>query len=188
MDNEEYKMKATARTFQIVYIILSAIISLVFAIILCVTLIQFAVEKSNAEAKGGMNDEIGLTISFEASQLHDLAIELAEVNYKEQIEENPNYLEENPNLVVSVKSTILAVYQLKGTTYWYKLYPEINKPLLILSISFMIFGIYSLIMNAYCYYVIKKKSTYSVTLAVISILSLNIPSGVLIAILSNNET
>lgn len=92
-------MKATARTFQIVYIILSAIISLVFAIILCVTLIQFAVEKSNAEAKGGMNDEIGLTISFEASQLHDLAVELAKVNYKEQIDENPKYLKENSNLV-----------------------------------------------------------------------------------------
>ena len=178
-------MKATARTFHIVYIILSAIISLVFAIILCVTLIQFAVKKS--EAKGGMNDEIGLTISFEASQLHDLAIELAKVNYKEQIDENPNYLKENPNLVESAKSTILSKYRLKGTTYWYKLYPEINQPVLVLNISLMIFGIYSLIMNAYCYYVIKKKSTYSVKLAVISILSLNIPSGVLIAILSGNE-
>lgn len=180
-------MKATVRTFQIVYIILSAIISLVFAIILCVTLIQFAVEKSNAEAKGGMNDEIGLTISFEASQLHDLAVELAKVNYKEQIDENPDFLKENPNLVESAKSTILFKYQLKGTTYWYKLYPEINQPVLVLNISLVIFGIYSLIMNAYCYYVIKKKSTYSVKLAVISILSLNIPSGVLIAILSNNE-
>lgn len=180
-------MKATARTFQIVYIILSGIISFVFAIILCVTLIQFAVEKSNADAKGGMNDEIGLTISFEASQLHDLAIELAKVNYKEQIDENPNYLKENPNLVESAKSTILSKYRLRGTTYWYKLYPEINQPVLVLNISLAVFGIYSLIMNAYCYYVIKKKSTYSVTLAVISILSLNIPSGVLIAILSGNE-
>ena len=52
----------------------------------------------------------------------------------------------------------------------------------------MIFGIYSLIMNAYCYCLIKKKDKYSVTLAVISIFSLNIPSGVLIAILSGNET
>ena len=57
-----------------------------------------------------------------------------------------------------------------------------------LNISLMIFGIYSLIMNAYCYCLIKKKDKYSVTLAVISIFSLNIPSGVLIAILSGNET
>ena len=121
-------MKGTAKTFQIVYMILSAILAGVFTILLCVLLIQYAVDKSNAAKQGGMNDEIGLSISFEATRLNELGIELAKYNYHDQIAKDPDYLLNNPNLIESAKATILSKYHLKGTTYWYNLYPEINAP------------------------------------------------------------
>lgn len=181
-------MKGTIKAFQIVYMILSAVLAVTFIIILCVTLIGYSVDKSNAEKHGGYNDEIGLTISFEAQELHNLAYELAKYDYQDEISNDPDYLSNNPNLIESEKSTILAKYTLHGTTYWYNLYPVIETSYLVLCIVFIVFGIYSFLMNLYCYSVIKKKNEYSIKLGVISIFSLNIPSGVLISILSSSES
>lgn len=180
-------MKDTIKKFQIVYMILSAILFVTIIIIMAVTLIGYGVDKSNAEKHGGMNDEIGLTISFEAKDLHSLAIELAKYNYADKIAEDENYLINNPYLVESAKATILAKYRLIGNTYWYNLYPVIPPLFWFQTILPLVFGLYCFLLNYYCYYIIKKKNEYSVKLAVISIFSLNIPSGVLISILSSKE-
>ena len=180
-------MKGTIKAFQIVYMVLSVILFAVFFIIVTVTLIAYGIDKSNAERNGGMNDEIGLTISFEANQLHELSIELAKYYYEDQISNDPDYLINNPNLIESMKSTILAKYTLHGTTYYYNLYPVIQPSFIIQSIVFIVFGMYCFLMNYYCYIIIKKKNEYSVKLGVMSIFSLNIPSGILISILSSKE-
>ena len=180
-------MKGTIKTFQIVYMILSAILFVTFVIIMAVTLIGYGVDKSNAEKHVGMNDEIGLTISFEAKDLHSLAIELAKYNYADNIANDEDFLINNPNLVESAKATILSKYRLRGNTYWYNLYPEIPPLFWFQTILPLAFGLYCFLLNYYCYYIIKKKNEYSVKLAVISIFSLNIPSGVLISILSSKK-
>lgn len=69
----------------------------------------------------GMNSAIGLGQKFEASQLQELATNLAQTNYSAQIAENPNYLLSNPNLIESAKTTILGKYTLHGTTYTYNM-------------------------------------------------------------------
>ena len=69
----------------------------------------------------GMNEGIGLGQSFQASELHNLGIELAKANYAEQLQNDPDYLLNNPNLIESAKSTILSKYTLHGTTYTYNL-------------------------------------------------------------------
>ena len=69
----------------------------------------------------GMNDQIGLGQSFNAAKLHDLAIELTKVNYKDQIAADADYLFNNPNLIESSKATILSKYTLHGNKYTYNM-------------------------------------------------------------------
>lgn len=69
----------------------------------------------------GMNDAIGLGQKFSASELHNLAVKLAESNYAAQIEADADFLFNNPNLIESAKGTILGKYTLHGTTYTYNM-------------------------------------------------------------------
>lgn len=73
------------------------------------------------DVQRGMNEAIGLGQSFNAGDLHALGIELAKVNYKDQIAANANYLIENPNLIESSKATILSKYTLHGELYTYNM-------------------------------------------------------------------
>jgi len=73
------------------------------------------------DVQKGMNESIGLGQKFAASDLQKLGEALAKVNYKPQIDANPNYLIDNPNLIESSKSTILSKYTLHGTTYTYNM-------------------------------------------------------------------
>ena len=180
-------MKTTIKAFQFVFMLASALLAIMFFILLMISVIGYNVEKPKADARGGMNDSIGLTNYFEESELDHLSLELAKYEYVNDIANDPDYLENNPLVIQNCKSTILAKYTLHGNTYYYNLYPVLNTSLIIQSIVYIVLGIYCFIINLYCFMVIKKKNEYSTKLGVLSILSLNIPSGVLTIKVSNKE-
>ena len=65
----------------------------------------------------GMNADIGLGQSFNASKLQELAVNLAKANYPEFVEGDASWTP----AVEGAKSTILSKYTLHGTTYTYNM-------------------------------------------------------------------
>ena len=90
----------------------------------------------------GMDEKIGLGQKFAASDLQNLAYEIAKANYKTELASDGEYLLKNPNLIESAKTTILSKYTLKGANYIYNLSATLDIGALINAIiSFLIIAL-----------------------------------------------
>ena len=105
------------------------------------------------DAQKGMDLANGLGQKFEASQLQELARNLAESTY------GVNEVANNLTLIESAKTTILGKYNLHGTTYVYKLSSTIDWGTFVNAIiSFFIISITLFVVVKVASYFAKKRA------------------------------